>query len=279
MTTTAPRSTAPPPASNGRPAPAQPKTFARSRGRQQAAIAVVLYGTGGIGKSSLAAMAPSPVFIDIERSTTALEVDRIEGIETWADLRQCLNSQDLFNEWKTLVIDSATAAEELCRKHVIANVKTDKNATVTSIEGYGWGKGYVHLFEEWRRLLGDLDNHRRAGRNVVLVCHERIGKVPNPSGDDYIRYEPRLYHGNQASVLHPTKEWADEVLFVSYDVAAADGKAKGSGTRTIYTTETATHMAKTRRLSGDPIVFDKGSDLVWQQLTNPSTTTDDLPPM
>jgi hypothetical protein len=268
------RTPPPRPPGNGSPAPAPQKTFSRSRGRLQSAIAVVLYGTGGIGKSSLAAMAPAPLFIDIERSTSALDVDRVDGVETWADLRAFLNGNN-FDGVRSVVIDSATAAEELCRKHVIANVKTDKGASVTSIEGYGWGKGYVHLFEEWRRLLGDLDNHRRAGRNVVLICHERIGKVPNPNGEDYIRYEPRLYHGNQASILHPTKEWADEVLFVSYDVAASDGKAKGSGTRTIYSVETATHMAKTRRLSGEPLVFAKGSSDVWNLLM--AVPDDDIP--
>lgn len=274
--TTMTRTPPPRPASNGAVTPAQPKTFSRSRGRLQSAIAVVLYGTGGIGKSSLAAMAPTPLFIDIERSTSALDVDRVDGVETWADLRAFLNGNN-FDGVRSVVIDSATAAEELCRKHVIANVKTDKGATVTSIEGYGWGKGYVHLFEEWRRLLGDLDNHRRAGRNVVLICHERIGKMPNPAGEDYIRYEPRLYHGNQASILHPTKEWADEVLFVSYDVAASDGKAKGSGTRTIYSVETATHIAKTRRLTGEPIVFAKGGADVWNMLMAMPVPDDDIP--
>lgn len=278
MPVTAPRAPAAPPspASNGRPMAPPAKTFGRTRGKLQTAIAVVLYGTGGIGKSSLAAMAPAPLFIDIERSTSALNVERVDGVESWSDLRAFLQG-DNFEGIKSIVIDSATAAEELCRKYVIGTVKTEKGQAVTSIEGYGWGKGYVHLFEEWRKLLGDLDNHRRNGRNVVLICHERLGKVPNPNGDDWIRFEPRLYHGNQASLLHPTKEWADEVLFVSYDVAAADGKAKGSGTRTIYSVETATHMAKTRLLDGVPLVFEKGSDALWQALVNNAST--EMPPM
>ncbi|WP_141385501.1 AAA family ATPase, partial [Brevibacillus brevis] len=36
---------------------------------------VVLYGPEGIGKSSLAAMFPKPIFIDTEGSTTELDVE------------------------------------------------------------------------------------------------------------------------------------------------------------------------------------------------------------
>ncbi|MBA2390553.1 MAG: ATP-binding protein [Geodermatophilaceae bacterium] len=266
----------PPPRVNGAAAAHKPaKTFNRTRGVQASAIGILVYGTGGIGKSSLSAMAPDPLVLDLERSTDRLDVERIDNIETWGDLRSFLQG-DNFAGVGSIVIDSATAAEDFCRQHIIENVKTEKGATVTSIEGYGWGKGYVHLFEEWRKLLADLDAHRRRGRNVVLICHEQIGKVPNPSGDDYIRYQPRLYTGNQVSLLHPTKEWADEVLFISYDVAAADGKAKGSGTRTIYSVETATHMAKTRSLDGTPMEFQKGDDSLWRLLKS-QPVTDEIP--
>lgn len=272
MTVTRPAPQRAPASSNGS---AKPKTFNRTRGLIASTNCVVIYGPGGVGKSTLASMAPSPLVLDLERSTSKIDVERIDNIESWAELRACLRS-DIFSGIKTLIIDSATAAEEMCRKHVIDNVTTDKGQRVTSLEGYGWGKGYVHLFEEWRQLLGDLDRHRRE-RNIVIICHERIGKVPNPSGDDYIRYEPRLYHGSQASILLPTKEWSDEVWFVGYDVEASDGKAKGSGTRTIYVTETATHMAKTRSLEATPMEFQRGSDAIWNKLLN-KPVADDVPP-
>jgi hypothetical protein len=48
-------------------------------------------------------------------------------------------------------------------------------------------------------------------------------------------------------------------------VFAQDGKATGAGTRTIYTTEQATHLAKSRMLSGE-IIYEKGSFELWQRL-------------
>lgn len=271
----------PPPANkpggNGTVARAPAKTFGRQSGVTRAANRVMIYGTGGIGKSSLAAMAPAPIFADLEGGTRNYPVDRVTGVENWSDLRSWLNTGD-FTDVKSIVIDTVTTAEEWCRQYVIANVKTEKGQSVTSLEGFGWGKGYTHLFEEWRRLLADLERHYNEGRNVVLVAHEQIGNVPNPNGDDYIRYQPRLFVNKQVSILATTKEWCDEVWFVNYDVAAKDGKAKGGGSRSIYSVEDATHMAKTRSLDGQPIIFARGDKAVWDKLAGkPASAGDDMP--
>src|SRR4051812_45328146 len=120
--------TAPPPAAgaNGSPpAAVQRRTFTTSRGVTRAASRVVIYGPGGIGKSSLGGMAPGVVFADIERSTEDLDVARVEGLSSWQDLRDWLNS-DSFADVKTVCIDSATKAEEWCVQHVLRNVRNDK---------------------------------------------------------------------------------------------------------------------------------------------------------
>jgi hypothetical protein len=69
------------------------------------------------------------------------------------------------------------------------------------------------------------------------------------------------------------KEWLDHLLFIGYDVTSTqgfrekNGKAKGSGTRTIYPVETATCWAKSRSLS-EPIPYEYGDDLLWRTLFN-----------
>lgn len=272
------RTTAPPPRAAGNGTPARvAKVFGRSEGITRAAHRVMIYGTGGIGKTSLAAKAPAPVFADLEGGSEDMSIPRVTGVENWADLRAWLTSGD-FDGVQSIVIDTVTTAEEWCRQHVIANVKTEKGAIVNSLEGFGWGKGYTHLFEEWRRLLADLETHYRAGRNIVLLAHAHIGKVPNPAGDDYIRNQPRLFVNNQVSLLHSTVEWCDHTLFVNYDVAAKDGKAKGSGTRTIYTVETATHLAKTRGdiLGEQPIIFEREGRSIWDLLAT-KPPVDEIP--
>lgn len=247
-----------------------PSTFALSTGKTVGPQRVVLYGPGGIGKSTLAAMAPKPVFIDLEAGTRELDVRRIDppgGLWNWELLRQAVQG-DLWAACKTLVIDTGTAAEEMCIQHVIGSVKAGTDSA-TSVESYGYGKGYVYVAEEFLKLLADLDQHLRRGRNVTMICHDCTTKALNPGGEDYPRWEPRLQSptGGKNSIRLRVREWCDHLLFINYDVAvtkARDGtkKAVGSGTRTIYPKEMPYLMAKTRSLR-DPIAFLEGDSALW----------------
>ena len=266
------RRNAPPPAS-GQPdanpsAPPAENRWAITGGRQTGAQRVLIYGPGGIGKSSLAALAPNPIVIDVEGSTRGLDVQRIDGIQTWAELRACLQSATL-DGFRTIVIDSVTKAEEMAATHTVETVPNEKGQRVKSLEGYGFGKGLRHHHETYLLLLMDLDRHVRAGRNVVLIAHACTTPVPNPTGDDWLQYQPRLMGGTkkgECSNRERTFEWCDHALYVGYDVVSTDGKGKGSGTRTIYTSEDAAHKAKVRGIDGtlDPMAFEHNKDgAVW----------------
>lgn len=244
----------PPPKKNGNGAaaidttPVEPAVFQITSGRIVSCQRATVYGPGGIGKSSLCALAPSPVFIDIEGGTNELDVARICGLTTYSAVRECLRSTAL-DPFQTVVLDSATKLEELAVAHVLATVPHEKGARVTNIEGYGFGKGYSHIYDAMLLVLADLDALVRKGKHVILIAHDCTADVPNPSGDDFIRYEPRLQapKSGKSSVRSRVIEWSDHVLFVGYDVASEDGKGRGAGTRTIYTNETPDHIAKSRR--------------------------------
>jgi len=233
-----------------------------------------LYGPGGIGKTTLAATAPGPVaFFDLDDSLhvlapqlEGLDVRRVDCSGTWKGLRDALRG-DGWDEIKTVVIDSASKAEELAVAHTIATLPDEKGKPVSSVEDYGWGKGYTHVYETFLVLLGDLDAHARAGRNVVLICHDGTATVPNPHGEDYIRFEPRLQSltGGKASVRLRVREWLDHLLFIGYDIDVKKTKARGSGTRTIYPAELPHCMAKSRKLC-DPLPLDYLDTTVWNLL-------------
>jgi hypothetical protein len=235
----------------------------------------VIYGPGGIGKSSLAAslaeVGVRALVLDIGSSTGFLDVSRIgedEGVRSWDDMRAVLHDRAIWQGYDAVVLDDMTKAEEWCSAWVTRNIKTEKGHDAKGIEGYGFGKGFTHLYESFLPLLGDLDAHIRDGRQVICLAHECTATVPNPNGDDWIRYEPRLQSppSGKNSIRHRVKEWADHVIFIGYDVAVNDqGKGVGAGTRTIYPTERPTHMAKSRKLS-EPIVYEKGSADLWRQL-------------
>jgi len=236
-----------------------------------------LYGPGGIGKTTLATVLPGPVaFIDLDESLSRLRgqleasgaldnVMPVDGVTDWQTLRDVLAAPG-WEAVKSIVIDTATRAEELAVAHTLANTLMEGGKRATSVEGYGYGKGYGFVFDTFLPLLADLDRHARAGRNVVLICHDCTCAVPNPAGEDWLRYEPRLQSptSGKAAIRLRVKEWADHVLFVGYDVSVGkDGKGRGQGTRTLYTSELPHCMAKSRSIQ-DVIPVD-GRD-VWSQI-------------
>ena len=273
----------PPRTGNGSPPPAtdtQAAEFRLSGGLVAHATRTVIYGPGGIGKTCLAALAPNAYFLDLEQGSLNLDVQRImppgEGW-TWDLLRTALHSERLWTGCGTVVLDTGTAAEELCVAHVLDTVKSGSDVA-ESIESYGYGKGLVYVFEHFIKLLGDLDQHIRAGRNVVIVCHDCTTRALNPSGEDYPRWEPRLQSppAGKSSIRHRVREWCDHLLFVNYDVAVTKGrdgksKAQGSGTRTIYPQEMPYLMAKSRTLR-EPIPFVEGDSALWDLITRKETS-------
>lgn len=263
----------PPPKSVAAPSATVRKSFAITSGVQDAPMKAIIYGTGGIGKSELSTLLKEvgvkPLMLDLEQGSNALDVDRISDIANWDELRAVLADDSIWEGYGAVIIDSLTKAEELAVTWTLTNVKHEKGHHVSSVEAYGFGKGLTHVYETFLQLLGDLDMRCRRGQHVVCVAHDCVSNVPNPAGEDWIRYEPRLQSpaSGKASIRLRAKEWADHLLFIGYDTFVEDGKGKGSGSRAIYPTEQATHMAKSRSLS-QPIVYEKGSADLWKQLLN-----------
>ena len=57
-----------------------------SKGKIARPQKVVIYGAEGIGKSSLAACFPDPLFIDTEGGTAHMDVRRIDKPQSWEEL-------------------------------------------------------------------------------------------------------------------------------------------------------------------------------------------------
>lgn len=211
-------------------------TFTVTTGKVQRARRVVLYGPGGVGKSTLASLTPTPIVFDIEGGTATLDIARVDGIKTWEHLLAAVRDTSLTEPYETVVVDGGTKSQEFAEAWTLANIPNDKGAFVKNVEAYGFGKGYQFVHDTFLHLLAELDRLVERGKNVVFVCHECTSDTPNPNGDDFLRYEMRLQQmkSGKASIRDKVFEWADVVGYVSFDVLAQDGKARGNGTRTVY---------------------------------------------
>jgi hypothetical protein len=211
-----------------------------TKGKQQRAQRVVIYGVESVGKSTFAAQFPKPLFLDVEGGTAHLDTDRVE-IATLAELESAIRECQT-TDYQSVIIDSADWAERLVLEGMLVQDKKK------SVEDYGYGKGFVMLAEKFARLLTIADQIVAGGKNVVFIAHSKVQRVEPPDMlSAYDRYELKLT--KQSAPL--LKEWADELWFFKFKtktVESESGRSKGIGgkERIILTTHSAAYDAKTR---------------------------------
>jgi hypothetical protein len=223
------------------------------KGKTNAPVRAVIYGPEGIGKSTLAAQLPAPLFIDAEGGTARLEVDRV-NCGSWGILLQTIEEfQRNPGGYKTLVFDTADWLEKMAAQSVCFAHKQD------SIEGFGYGKGYTYLAEEWKRFMDKISAMQAAtGVAVVFLAHAAMRKFEQPDETgSYDRWEMKL----TKQTCPVMKEWPDLLLFLNYKtiVVEAEGKKKGTGgKRVIYTQHHACWDAKSRFVLPEELPFKDG---------------------
>lgn len=228
---------------------------------------VLMYGVDGIGKTSLAAEWPSPLYLPTEgeRPPSDVEMATPGTIETFNDildvfgeLLQTDDRGDLTHEFKTVIIDSLDGLEPLVW------AATSARLGVNGIEEPGFGKGYVEADTEWRDFLGGVSALARAGINVVMLAHPEIVRFDSPVTDPYSRYGVKLHKRGNALV----REQADIVAFLNYRVSLKEKEvgpkktvahAEGGKERQIHLSEGAGFQAKNRYSMPDSIVYKKGN--------------------
>jgi len=229
-------------------------------GKVEKAKKVVLYGPEGIGKSSLAAQFPRPIFIDTEGSTTEMNVDRLPKPTSWEMLNQQVTwVKQQGSRFGTLVTDTIDWAEMLCVEAICA--RHGKKG----IEDFGYGNGYVYAKEEFGRFLNLLSDVVDAGIHVVLVAHAQIIKFEQPDEmGAYDRYQLKLGKKTSSQTAPLVKEWADMVLFINYKTFSVAADQKGTkhkgqgGVRTVYATHHPAWDAKNRHGLPDEFPLDYG---------------------
>lgn len=210
-------------------------------GVEKTPIKICIYGAEGVGKTSLAAQMPEPLFIDTEGGTSRLNVRRIK-CTAWEDLiaiiKEVITTPTVC---KTLVIDTADWAESLCVDFVCNKYRK------ANIEDFGYGKGYTYLAEEFGEFLKLLNKLVDVGINPVVIAHGKPRKyeLPEEQGQ-FDRWEMKL--SKQVAPL--IKEWCDMLLFCNYKtfVVTTENNTKKAqgGKRVMYTTHNPCWDAKNR---------------------------------
>jgi len=207
---------------------------------------ILIHADHGVGKSSLAASAPSPVFIQTENGLENIDTTALPLCKDFDTLMHQLSSvyQDQ-HEFKTLVIDSLDWTETLINQHVC------KQGNKHSISDFGYGAGYQMALESFGRIMKALTAIREdRGMGIILIAHSAIKTYANPLGADYDRHCIKLREKNAELFL----EWADLVGFLHFDVYTTtkkDGfgettKVSGGSDRVLSCAPHAAYVSKNR---------------------------------
>lgn len=233
---------------------------------------IVIYGVPGIGKTTFAATFPAPVLVRTEDGARTMDIPTFPALlRSLTDFNGIYKALCGKHDFKTVILDSLDWLEPLVFQRVIAeHNRLTPEKQVNSIEGFGYGKGYVKAKEEWQKLFRCLDTLVDKGMNVIAIAHAAAVTFEPPDSEAYQRYTLKL---NKHSAALWT-EWPDMLLFLNYraNIVREDGgkaKAKGTGARVVYTSERPAWQAKSRWNLDDEILV--GTDPAWtafhEQLT------------
>ena len=227
---------------------------------------VIIHGLHGIGKSTLGASTPAPIFLPTEDGLGEINVPHFPVITNYDTFIEYLSMLVLENhEYKTCVVDTLDWLEKLVWEKVCEEQGSIQGQKLTSIEDIGWSKGYIFALKHWDTILRGFNKLRGKGMIILLLAHNEIKTFYPPDGDNYDRYQIKIHHKAAGKL----QEWADAVLFATYKVyvnkdtaKAQKGKGIGSGERILYTEERPAFKAKNRYSMPFEIPF------TWESIVN-----------
>ena len=217
---------------------------------QDRAVIATIIGDAGLGKTSLAATFPKPIFICAEDGLQAIPAAQrpdafpvLDSVDALWDQIKALIQED--HEYKTLVIDSVTALERLFIQHVIDSDPKKPKSINQAMGGYGAGLATVATMHQRVRKAAGMLNDRK-GMHVVFVAHADTETIELPDQDAYTRYNLRL---GKKSVA-PYVDDSDVVGFLKLQTfTMGDGerkKAISDGSRVLVCYATASNVSKNR---------------------------------
>jgi hypothetical protein len=169
------------------------------RGRESKPPRLFIYGQEGVGKSTIGAAAPNPIFVQTEDGLGEIDTSKFPLAQTLDDVIAALTAlADEPHDFQTIVLDSADWLERL----IWDRVRQDFGVRSIEKADGGYGKGYVHALTYWRQIVGLLNTLRdRRGMIVIVIAHSKVERFEDPENSAYDRYTPRAGKSGTHGVL------------------------------------------------------------------------------
>jgi hypothetical protein len=172
---------------------------------------ILVYGIDGVGKSTFAAQAPNPIFIQTghDEGLKQIGATRFPASDTYQDFITKLKSVAIAKHgFQTVVIDGVSGLEALIYKQVA----DDHGKANIDLVGGGFDRGQKLAMTQWNEVLTLLNACVARGMAVVLVAHARSEKIGDPENPMAEQYGPALHRKTSGELF---RRWADMTLFMT----------------------------------------------------------------
>jgi len=234
---------------------------------KQGAVVVTIIGDAGLGKTSLGATFPNPVFIRAEDGMGSIPDDIrpmalpvLTSVGDLWDQLMALIQED--HGYDTVVIDSVTALETMFVDHVVDTDPKKPRGVQQAHGGYGMGRDMVGtMHRRVRKAAGRLVER---GVNVVFLAHTDTIRIEPPDADPYTKYSMRLHDKS----MQPYVDNVDLVGFLRLETFVTGDserkKAISDGTRQLVCHAVATNVSKNRFHINEPLEVKLGENPLAQ---------------
>lgn len=161
--------------------------------RDLSGYTVFFYGSPKTGKTTIASHFPNSLLLATERGYNAIAGIRALPINRWSDIKQVLKqlkSDDAHQMYKTIILDTADIAYDLCEKYIC-----DLNG-VSKIGDVAYGGGYTQTKREFDEVLRGIT---QLGYGLVMISHSQDKTFTDEDGNEYNKIVSTL--GNQPRLV------------------------------------------------------------------------------
>ena len=209
---------------------------------------ITIVGFPGVGKSTLGALFPAPIFVQAENASTSFEQwdanmqpalmpelptpNYKRGIRPsevlMAQLRELVTEQ---HEYQTVVIDAITTAHTLFEAEVVEFYRPgggDPVSNISEAEG-GYGKGLLAVAAIHARIRSACEHLRRRGIGVVFLAHTGLAKIKNrPDVEAYATWSIDMHEASRRVYVATS----DAVLYLHSREYVTGGEVDRKGRQT-----------------------------------------------
>ena len=203
---------------------------------------LTIVGFPGVGKSTLGATFPNPIFVQAENATSVFEswpeerqpafLPELPSANTKRNVRPSEVLLDQLRElaaaehpYKTVIIDAATTLNMLFEGEVVAF--DEHGADNIGEAAGGFGKGYLAVAQLHAKVRNACEHLRKRGMAVVFLAHSGIAKIKNrPDVEAYSTWSLDMHEASRRVYTNTS----DAVLYLKSRefVMGSDKDKKGN---------------------------------------------------